>query len=219
MDQPFGGPRRQASGAGVLTLRRLSLASWRLGVCTLVVCCANSGDPPGGPPDTTPPTVVAIDPDSGVILSQPPSEASIVFDEVVDERIVGSTTDFKYAVILSPDGGASRVSWGRDRLTVRPRAGFKPGRVYRIELLPVITDLRKNRLRIGKVIVFSTGPAIPSASLQGAIVDWVAGRPVPRALVEALQLPDSLSYRTLADSGGGFTRACVRRPSTSSASG
>jgi hypothetical protein len=181
-------------------LRRL-----RAGAILLLVACANSGDPPGGPPDTTPPTIVAIDPDSGVILSEPPSEASIVFDEVVDERIVGTTPDFKNAVILSPDAGATRVSWHRDRLTVRPRDGFKPGRLYRIELLPVVTDLRKNRLRIGKVIVFSTGPEIPSARLQGSIVDWVQGRAVPRALVEALLLPDSLGYRTLADSSGGFT--------------
>ncbi|MFI5208663.1 MAG: Ig-like domain-containing protein, partial [Gemmatimonadales bacterium] len=179
----------------------------RLSACAMlfILACANSGDPPGGPPDTTPPTVVAIDPDSGVILSQPPSEATIIFDKVVDERIVGTTTDFKYAVILSPDAGATRVSWRRDRLTVRPRNGFKPGRVYRVELLPVVTDLRKNRLRIGKVIVFSTGPEIPSARVQGSIVDWVGGKPVPRALVEALLLPDSLSYRTLADSSGGFT--------------
>jgi hypothetical protein len=179
----------------------------RLTACLIVLlaACANAGDPPGGPPDVTPPTVVAIDPDSGVVLSQPPREASIVFDEVVDERVVGNQADFKYAVILSPDGGATRVSWERDRLTVRPRAGFKPGRLYRIELLPVITDLRKNRMRIGKVVVFSTGPEIPSARLSGAIVDWVGGHPVPRALVEALLLPDSLSYRTLADSSGGFT--------------
>jgi hypothetical protein len=179
----------------------------RISACAilLLVACANAGDPPGGPPDTTPPTVVAIDPDSGVILSQPPREASIVFDKVVDERVVGQQADFKYAVILSPDAGATRVSWHRDRLTVRPRDGFKPGRLYRIELLPVITDLRKNRLRIGKVIVFSTGPEIPSARLAGSIVDWVGGKPVPRALVEALLLPDSLGYRTLADSSGGFT--------------
>ena len=109
--------------------RRASRAACAACAACAIFGCANSGDPPGGPPDTTPPTVVAIDPDSGVILSQPPSEASIVFDEVVDERILGTTTDFKYAVILSPDAGATRVSWRRDRLTVRPREGFKPGRV------------------------------------------------------------------------------------------
>lgn len=166
--------------------------------------CASTGDPPGGPPDSEPPLVVRVAPDSGAVLTAPPDEVEIVLDEVVNERIAAPRPDIGGAVIFSPATGEVRVRWHRNRLSVRPRGGFRPGRVYRIELLPVLTDLRQNRMRAGRVIVFSTGPEIPGTSLQGALVDWVAGRAGPGALVEAVLLPDSLPYRALTDSAGGF---------------
>jgi hypothetical protein len=176
----------------------------RLCACALLLSCASQGDPPGGPPDQDPPLVVRVSPDSGAVLAAPPSEVEIGFDEVVNERIAAQRTEISGAVILSPDTGVSRVSWHRDRLTVRPRGGFKPGRIYRVELLPVLTDLRQNRLKEGRLIVFSTGPAIPAAALRGAIVDWPGGRMGVSALIEAVLLPDSLPYRALADSSGSF---------------
>ncbi len=170
----------------------------------LLLSCASAGDPPGGPPDHDPPIIVDATPDSGVTLEQPPDVARITFDEVVNERIAASRPDLDGAIILSPDTGVARVSWHRNQLTVRPHGGFKAGRIYRIELLPVITDLRQNRLKRGRLIVFSTGPPLPSASLRGAIVDWAGGRPGANALIEAVLLPDSLPYRALADSAGSF---------------
>jgi hypothetical protein len=77
--------------------------------------------------------------------------------------------------------------------------------VYRVELLPGITDLRRNRNDAGKVVTFSTGAPLPGTTLEGTVVDWSSGRPAPAALVEALLLPDSLSYRAVADSSGRFS--------------
>lgn len=171
----------------------------------LLAGCASAGDPPGGPPDHDPPRILSAAPDSGAVLQRPPGDVEIVFDEVVSERIAATRPDLDGAVILSPDTGLSRVSWHRNRLTVRPHGGFKPGRIYRIELLPVITDLRQNRMKEGRLIVFSTGPAIPAASLHGVIVDWAGGRAGASALIEAVLFPDSLRYRSLADSTGSFT--------------
>ncbi len=174
-------------------------------LCALLIAgCASTGDPPGGAEDRTPPNVVSFAPESGAVLTEVPSEASINFDEVINERTAGTPTDMSGAVILSPVTEAVRVSWRRDRITVRPKSGFKPGRIYHLELLPVITDLRTNRMRGGRTIVFSTGPAIPEAKIGGTVVDWVGGRAAPRALVEAVLAPDSLVYRALADSGGVF---------------
>jgi hypothetical protein len=175
-----------------------------LGLCTLLAGCASAGDPPGGPEDTTPPAIVAILPESGAVLTELPDEVSIRFDEVVNERVAGTPPDIVNAVIVSPAVAETRVRWRRDRITARPRAGFLPGRLYRVELLPVVSDLRQNRLREGRVIVFSTGPAIPTGRLDGALVDWPAGRPAVRGLVEAVLFPDSLPYRTLTDSTGYF---------------
>ena len=179
--------------------RALGVGCW-----VLVASCAQSGDPPGGPPDQTPPHVLRIEPESGSVLTAAPSEVNIWFDEVIAERTTGQPPDIGGAVILSPSSEPDRVTWRRDRISVRPKRGFKPGLIYRIELLPVINDLRNNHMRGSRTIVFSTGPEIPHGTLTGTVVDWVAGRPAARALIEAVLMPDSLVYRSLADSGGVF---------------
>jgi hypothetical protein len=97
------------------------------------------------------------------------------------------------------------VNWRRSRITVRPAEGWRADRVYRVELLPGVTDLRRNRSDEGKVVTFSTGGAPPSTTLQGTVVDWTSARPAAEALVVALLMPDSLPYRALADSSGHFT--------------
>nr|MBA3522369.1 carboxypeptidase regulatory-like domain-containing protein [Gemmatimonadales bacterium] len=97
------------------------------------------------------------------------------------------------------------VSWRRSRITVRPDEGWRPDRVYRVELLPGVTDLRRNRSREGAVITFSTGAPAPQTRLEGIVVDWSGNRPAPAALVVATLLPDSLAYRGLADSSGRFS--------------
>ena len=46
---------------------------------------------------------------------------------------------------------------------------------------------------------------MPATTIDGTVVDWTTNRPAAGALVEAVLLPDSLSYRGLADSSGRFT--------------
>jgi len=151
--------------------------------------------------------LVSTTPDSGAVLEQVPDHVDLAFDEVVNERTVANPPTITSAVIVSPSTGRTRVSWKRNRLEAKPARDFEPGRIYRVELLPVVTDLRQNRMHTGRVIVFSTGPAIPDAVLEGAAVDWAGGRAAPLALIEAVLLPDSLPYRTLADSTGWFRMA------------
>jgi hypothetical protein len=88
---------------------------------------------------------------------------------------------------------------------VEPDGGWRPDRVYRVELLPGITDLRRNRSDEGRVVTFTTGAPPPGARLEGRVVDWTTNRPAPEALVVATLLPDSLPYRALADSAGRFS--------------
>ena len=184
---------------------RLSAAA----VFVLAAGCAFAGDPPGGPPDTTPPKVVRVAPESGAVLETPPGRAEIDFDEVIAEQIAGQQRDIQYAVILSPAPGKVSVDWHRTRITAAPRGGFKPGRIYRLELLPGITDLRQNRMKRGRLVVFSTGPPIPDATLRGTVVDWPGNKAAPGGLVEAVLLPDSLPYRALTDSAGDFAMAAM----------
>ncbi len=190
--------RRQAQGAGLL-LTALAAAA-----------CANQGAPPGGPPDVAPPSIVTVRPESGAVVPEWKDDAVIQFDEVIDEMASGSSgggtalTGLARQVILSPVRGDVRVSWGRTRIRVKPKEGWKPGRVYHLELRPGIVDLRRNVLKTGRVIVFSTGPAIGHATLGGTALHWVEQRALLGALIEAVPVSDSAGYVTLADSSGRF---------------
>jgi hypothetical protein len=180
-------------------------------VAALVVLagCAKMEPPPGGPPDPTPPHLVATRPDSFAVLPRFSGSAEFRFDEVISEggspNLGAGTGDLERLVILSPTTRVPKVEWHRDRITVHPAEGWRQNRVYRVELLPGVTDLRRNRSVTGRVLTFSTGAALPTAKLEGTVVDWSSARPASTALVEAILLPDSLPYRTTTDSSGKFT--------------
>lgn len=210
MARPARRAGRQAQSAG-LRLSALALIG---------AACANLGDPPGGPPDTAPPAILAVRPDSGAIVPDLEGDAVIQFDEVIDELEGGfgrgagggggtsggggGLSGLERQVVLSPVAGPVKVNWRRSAIYLKPKEGWQPGRVYRLELLPGILDLRRNRLNEGRTIIFSTGPALPHGRLDGMAVLWVEQRALPLALIQAVQLPDTVPYLTVADSGGGF---------------
>lgn len=173
-----------------------------------MLACARMEPPPGGPPDAAPPQLIRVSPDSFATLPDFGDEVEFVFDEVISEG--GSpnqgtgTGDLERLIILSPTRAIPNVRWRRNRITVRPDEGWQPDRVYRVELLPGVTDLQRNRLEKGALVTFSTGAPRPRTVFQGTVTDWRSGRPAPAALIVATRMPDSLPYRALADSSGGF---------------
>ena len=180
-----------------------------LSLAGLLLGCARMEPPPGGPPDHAPPHLLAVTPDSGAVLPKFHGNVEFRFNEVVSEGGAANeglgTGDLERLIILSPSARVPKVRWHRDHITVAPAEGWQPNRVYRVQLLPGITDLQRNRSDTGAVVTFTTGAPAPSTTLTGLVVDWTARRPAAQALVEALLLPDSLPYRTLADSNGKFT--------------
>ncbi len=178
-------------------------------VLATLLACARMEPPPGGPPDAEAPKLIATVPDSMAQLPGYHGDVEFRFDEVISEGSTPNTGtgtgDLEKLVLLSPTTRVPDVNWRRSRITVRPSEGWHADRVYRVELLPGVTDLRRNRSDEGKVVTFSTGGPPPSTTLQGTIVDWTSARPAAAALVVALLLPDSLPYRALADSSGHFT--------------
>ncbi len=174
-----------------------------------LLACARIEPPPGGPPDAAPPRLIATRPDSFVRLTSFRGEAEFRFDEVVSEGGTPNrgegTGGLERLVILSPSTRVPEVRWRRNRITVRPQEGWRPNRVYRVELLPGVADLRTNRSEEGAVLTFSTGAPRPQTTLEGQVRDWSTGRPAAGALVVASLLPDSLPYRGVADSSGRFT--------------
>lgn len=181
----------------------------------LALGCARIEPPPGGPPDNTPPQLVEVRPESLAVYSDFKGAVEFRFNEVIFEGNSASqgqgTGELERLVILSPTTGVPKVKWKRNAIAVEPREGWQPNRVYRVELLPGIFDLRRNRLDSGTVATFSTGAPLPDGRLAGTIVDWAGGRLARAALIEAVLLPDSLPYRALTDSSGHFDLGPVPR--------
>ena len=182
----------------------------RAGAVVLMVAsgCARSLAPPGGPPDRVPPGIISTLPDSLAVLPAFKDDVEFRFDEVIAEggnpNFGLGTGDLERLVLVSPSAGVPQVHWRRDRITARPRGGWRPNTVYRVELLPGLSDLSNNRLARGRVVTFTTGAPLPTARLRGLVVDWSTVRPLRGGLVEAIHLPDSLGYRTVSDSVGRF---------------
>ena len=183
-----------------------TLAALGLGA---LLACAKVELPPGAPPDVSPPQLISASPESLAVLPGFTGDVTFRFNEVIAEGSSPSqgtgTGDLERLVILSPTTRPPEVRWRRDHITVRPREGWLPNRVYRVQLLPGVMDLRNNRETSGGAIVtFTTGAALPTLKLTGTVQDWVGGRAAAGALVEAVRTADSLVYRALADSSGGF---------------
>jgi hypothetical protein len=166
------------------------------------------GAPPGGPEDRVPPKLLATVPESVGVYPGWKRDVEFQFDEIVSEGGSPSqglgTGDLEKLILLSPSSRVPVIHWKRSRITVHPREGWKSNRVYRIELLPGLVDLRRNRLDTTTVLTFSTGGVLPTDTLRGIAIDWVAGRVAVGALVELILKPDSLVYRTVTDSTGRF---------------
>ena len=157
--------------------------------------------PPGGPPDAAAPVLLRTSPDTFAVNVRPRSVV-FQFNEVISERQgSGGLADL---FLISPADGAPRVDWDRDAVELRPRGGWRPNTTYTVTLLPGLLDLRGNPRTEGATVVFSTGPRIATSALRGIVFDWVAGRVVAGARVEAMSRPDSTVYVGRTDSSGTF---------------
>ncbi len=173
-----------------------------------MAACAKIEPPPGGPPDLVPPGLVATVPDSLAVLPDFSGDVEFLFNETVSEggspNMGLGTGDLEKLIILSPSEKVPKVRWKRSRVTVRPAEGWRPNTVYRVQLLPGVMDIRRNRHDSTRVVTFTTGAPLPELHLRGQVWDWTTARPAARALVIAELLPDSLRYRMVADSAGRF---------------
>lgn len=150
-----------------------------------------------------PPVLVSVSPESGAVNVTPRSVV-FAFDEVIADRASGQNALLEDLFVISPRDGVPRVSWERDRVEVRPRRRWLPNTAYSVTMLPGIVDFRNNVLRESRTIVFSTGPSIPPHSILGRIFDWESERAAANAYVEAIRLPDSVTWVGFADSTGQF---------------
>ncbi|MDB4908171.1 MAG: hypothetical protein JWO05_2955 [Gemmatimonadetes bacterium] len=175
--------------------------SARLALFVAVAACASLAPPPGGPERKDPPRLVRVTPDSSA-LNFKSKDVTFLFDEVVSDRPTGG--ELEQLITISPRDGAPHVSWKRDRITVRPRKGFRKNTTYTVTLLPGITDLRGNVQKGSAQVTFSTGPELASGAILGRVFDWSSQNVAGLAWVEAISRPDSIVYVAVADTGGQF---------------
>jgi len=164
--------------------------------------CANQSVPPGGPDDRRPPIVIRTEPDTFGVMLDFDGSVRFQFDERISENV--SDGGLESAVTVSPQTGEVRVSHSRSALSVSLDGGFRPGLVYRVTLLPVVSDLFGNRMRQAFEVVFSTGgDAAATATLAGDVWDRLTGRGVNGATVRAVGT-DSLVHVARTDGQGVF---------------
>jgi len=168
-----------------------------------VLGCAQIGSPPGGPEDHSAPPLLRVSPDTNALNAHPKS-VQLQFDEIINERPARGGDNLSALFLVSPQRGRVDVKWHRSRIEIRPRRGWQANTTYVITQLAGVSDLRGNADSVQHQYIFSTGPTRAASVITGEVFDWATGQPAPRAYVEAIRLPDSLTYGQYADSVGRF---------------
>ena len=177
-------------------------AALALVVLSGAVACARQGAPPGGPADRIPPFVVSTEPDTFARIEAFDDAVKVRFNERISERADGG---MDRAVEISPRSGEIRVSHKRHGVDIKMSGGFHDGVVYRVTVLPVVSDLFGNRLSDPFEFFFSTGPDFRANALAGVLTDRITGAPVAGARVDAWQPGgDSLIHTGVSDENGIF---------------
>jgi hypothetical protein len=151
---------------------------------------------------------VSITPESLSVNPGFDGNVNFIFSEVVSEGGSPSqgfgTGDLEKLVLHSPTNKVPVVQWHRSRISVRPREGWRPNTVYRVQLLPGISDIRNNKGVAGGLVTFTTGAPVPDYTLRGSAYDWTTSQPMRGGLIQAVLEPDSLVYKGITDSSGAY---------------
>lgn len=162
--------------------------------------CARPFPPPGGEPDVTAPGLVTTVPEPLAVIAAGNTPAVFRFDERISERGFSEAL-----VIVSPLDSALRVERSGAEVRVRIDGGWRPGRVYRVVLLPGIRDLFGNERREPVELVFSTGAPVGNTALAGIVTDRLTGRPAVNGVVDAIHATQGARYTAVADSSGFYS--------------
>ncbi|HEU4454104.1 MAG TPA: Ig-like domain-containing protein, partial [Longimicrobium sp.] len=173
---------------------------WIAAALTLAAAaaCAHIEAPPGGPEDKAAPQLIATRPDTMARLGSYQGDVLFVFDEGLSEQGIDTL------VTVSPRTGGLDVDKSGDELSIGLRGGWRPGRIYQVEVGAGLQDRFGNRTTQPIRLVFSTGPEIPNTAATGTVIDRTTNQPLRGAWVEAILRPDSLVYVTRTDSAGAW---------------
>ena len=171
---------------------------WLMLAVLVLGACARPYPPPGGEEDRLAPLVDTIIPGPGTIVTDFDDKVVFEYNERIAERGV------RDLVVVSPESGDPIIDKGRDRLSVSLPGGWRPGTIYRVVVLPGVSDMFGNVTTEQVELVFSTGPPIPNTTLAGIVTDRLTGGAAGGARIEAVHLPDSARYASATDAEGFF---------------
>jgi len=147
--------------------------------------------------------VVSTTPDTFAVVPDFSAQIRFEFDERISEQAAGGTLN--EAIVVSPRPAGLRVRHERRSLVIDVDGGFEPDRVYRVTLLPMVSDLFGNPMTDPFELVFSTGPTPVPTTIAGIVWDRVTGRGVRDYEVRAVgTVGDSAQYLAMTDDDGVF---------------
>jgi len=136
------------------------LLLWLL-LSLLIANCARIQAPPGGPKDERAPKLVSCVPAKDSVNIALNSPVRLLFDEriLLEEEYI--------SLLPRPDGTSITIK--PKEIIIEHNEEFQPNTTYRIAVSSKLTDLRKNSLKRGLNIAFSTGPRLDSLSIMGKV--------------------------------------------------
>ncbi|MFW5784785.1 MAG: Ig-like domain-containing protein [Chitinispirillaceae bacterium] len=146
-----------------ISLNKFSLLT--AAAAALLFSCAHQSTPGGGPEDTTPPEVTSTIPDAGRVEVDTKSSIEVNFSEWIDPK---SATK---AVRLYPiQSSGQQINVSGSKLEIIPDEPLRENTTYHVNISTSLRDLRGNSINRPVDIIFSTGPALDSAVLEGCVL-------------------------------------------------
>lgn len=168
-------------------------------VATFGPGCASEGSPPGGPEDRIPPTLVESDPAERSVNAQPDQGIRLVFDEVLDPRLLSRLPQL---ILVNPDEPGFDYELDEERVILSPKLPMMDGVTYMVTILPGLADREGNATTRARTILFSVGgeEPIPLSLVRATIVRDTLPAAGARYLLENTET--EFSYLFVADSTG-----------------
>jgi hypothetical protein len=181
---------------------------WLTAIIIFSLSCAVREAPKGGPADTTPPTIMTVEPSDGSVMLPVNATFSITFSKNMRQE------NTEAAIFLSPVfWDFPNFKWSGRKLTVIPPENLKANTTYILTIGAGALDIHNNKFGRSQNYAFSTGAAIDSGLIAGAIFSADGQRTVTVYDIWAYSLGDTAvtnfwfripDYATQVDSTGGF---------------
>lgn len=152
--------------------------------------CANQTQPNGGPKDKDPPYLLSSDPPNES-LNFKGNTIELNFSEMIKQD------NLQKNLIITPTiKGKYKVKIIRNRVTLSFDTPFQDSTTYTFNFRKSIKDVTESNPAENLFLVFSTGNALDSLTIQGNVTDLLTGQPQEDYIVALYSATDTLDFLT-----------------------